>query len=479
MEDNLSLFTSKIKDAFALSPLFYISNDPERALGLEELIPNFHIVHIDSSQYLDDFKTKNIQYFCWQEHLSPETNVFRSSYRLLSSREFQEYFNANKKDKNYIQTFKISPAFEKKVAELGAILLNTTAAKNRLFENKLSQFQELSKLPISLPLGGVYNLSGIEHDKLVRELGSKYVIQFDRGHTGSGTVFVDSPSALLQLKEKFPERWVKASEYVVGVAYTLNGVVGSNGIYLGGLSRQITGDQVLTPLTGATIGNDFGYRTELKTGHQKIEQEAVIIGNAMLEKGYRGLFGLDLIVLADGSHKFIEINARQPASIPMFTKMQLMAGQVPLTMIHLAEFLGLPYNLNQESYNAQALQPMNYAQVFVRAFHEYQLQFPVRSGVYRLQGDNAAIDRPTAVVKPDTIFLDEERDKALLFQKDGYSITDLDEGGFLILTPAKGRQIKINEELGRIQLKGSAFLPDGQLLSWIRDSLTAIKHYQR
>jgi hypothetical protein len=198
----------------------------------------------------------------------------------------------------------------------------------------------------------------------------------------------------------------------------------------------------------------------------------------MREQGYLGLFGMDLIVMPGGGHKFIEINARQPASIPMYTRMQRLAGLVPLSLLHIVEFLGIDYQLDLAKYLEQALAPQEYSQIFVRALNDSVVNYELRSGYYRLQGDNAAIDRASQQVKPNTIFLDEERDKALLFYADGYAIDQVDTAGMVILTPVKGRMLKYNEEAGRLQLRQGAYTGSGTLKPWIIESLKAIRDYQ-
>lgn len=478
MEDTLKSLQGKFVNHFQNSSYYYFCNDPERALGLEKVIPNFHIIYIDKSQYTDSFEREKINHFCWQDHLPEGTETYRNSYKLLKSSEFEKYFLQTKSEVNYFQTFKISPAFAKKVADFGGVLVNTDASLNRKFEDKLSQFKELSALDISLPKGEIIEIENMSFLDFQKKYGEKFVIQFDRGHTGSGTNFIKDEETLENLKKEFPHREVRVAEFVQGVAYTFNAVVGSDNVYCGGLSRQITGVPELTINEGGTVGNDFFYRAELTKGINNIISDAIKIGKHMQAAGYLGLFGLDLIIEPDGGHKIIEINARQPASIPLFTKMQLLNGQIPLAMIHTAEFAKIPYSINPNEYNVEAMSQMNFSQIFVRSFKDYTLEFPLKSGIYRLQGDNAAIDRASAVVRPNTIFLDEDRDKALLFQKEGYSIYDIQEGGFLLLTPYKGRVLKINDELGRIQITSSAYSQNGEINRWIIDSLVAIKNYQ-
>ena len=63
MEDNLQSLKEKLNNKLKDSSYFYLCNDPERALGLEKIIPNYQIAHIDLSQYLDDLKSNGIKYF--------------------------------------------------------------------------------------------------------------------------------------------------------------------------------------------------------------------------------------------------------------------------------------------------------------------------------------------------------------------------------------------------------------------------------
>ena len=167
MDDTIGSLVSKVNNKLEGSAYFYLSNDPERALGLETLLKNYHVVHIDRSQYLDDFAAAGIKYFCLQEELPaeipPGQELFRSSLKLIKSPKFLSYFASNKQQINYFQTFKISPAFAISVNGLGGVLLNTPAILNRLFEDKISQYQELTNLPVSLPKTIIAKLSDLSY----------------------------------------------------------------------------------------------------------------------------------------------------------------------------------------------------------------------------------------------------------------------------------------------------------------------------
>lgn len=468
--DTLNSVVDKINARLEKSPLFYLCNDPERALGLEGLINNYHIAYIDKSQYTNYFQDHSLKYFCLENFRAD--GIYRSSGKLIKAPEFLEYFDHNSQAENFFQTFKISPRFEFGARKLGATVLNTQSDLNRLFEDKISQYKEISELTIHLPKTVITELGKAEYLLLEKSLGPKFVIQFDRGHTGSGTVFIDAKEDFEKLKSAFPMRHVRISELAEGRPYTLNACVGEKSTFMGGLSAQITGVIGLTPQKGGTVGNDWSYRSDLVKGNQTIVNDVNLIGEKMRSKGYRGLFGVDFIVKPDGEHVIIEINARQPASIPMYTKMQILSDQIPLSAIHLMEFLGIKYEISATEYNMINLEPQNCSQIFIRPELDMKISQELPMGVYSLKGDSVED------TKEKVIFIDDERDKSISMIKKSYSIDHLDQGGFLLLTQSQGRLIKANSELARMQIKQSALDESGYLKPWISEILIAVKEYQ-
>ena len=60
--ETIESLLEKIKNKLEDSRIFYFSNDPERALGLERLIPDYSIVYIDQSEYEDDFEKGSLAF---------------------------------------------------------------------------------------------------------------------------------------------------------------------------------------------------------------------------------------------------------------------------------------------------------------------------------------------------------------------------------------------------------------------------------
>ncbi|HRO65550.1 MAG TPA: hypothetical protein PKU78_04990, partial [Candidatus Dojkabacteria bacterium] len=160
------------------------------------------------------------------------------------------------------------------------------------------------------------------------------------------------------------------------------------------------------------------------------------------------------------------------------TKMQLLREEVLLSLIHLYEFMGLKIDLNPKEYNLANLQPENFSQITNRAHEPLKINHCMKMGVYRLQGDNAAQNRFTDEIAPTTVFLDEDRDKALLYQKYVTNIADMDRQGVLVLTPIKGRLLNSGDEIVKIQLNQNTIDSKGEIIPWIKEALIAIKEHQ-
>ncbi len=248
-------------------------------------------------------------------------------------------------------------------------------------------------------------------------------------------------------------------------------------MFIGGLSLQITGENELGATRGATIGNDWSRRTYISSTTE-IESQVTKIGTEMYRQGFKGMFGVDVVVSEIGESYVIEVNARQTASVPMYSKIQLLKGETPLSLLHLQEHLNINIEDRPKDYNQRNLEALNFSQIFIRADNDSQIKHLVKMGCYRLQGDNAAINRYTDEIASTTVFLDEDRDKALLFQKYVTNVGSMDRQGVLILTPTVGKLIKKGEEIARIQLMQSAVDEMGTVYPWVKEALIAIKYNQ-
>ena len=64
MRNRLEEYTNNLNSHLSDKNLFYFVRNPERGLGLETLLNNFHIIYIQSSQYTEYFDDSGINSFC-------------------------------------------------------------------------------------------------------------------------------------------------------------------------------------------------------------------------------------------------------------------------------------------------------------------------------------------------------------------------------------------------------------------------------
>ncbi|MEI6887423.1 MAG: ATP-grasp domain-containing protein, partial [bacterium] len=363
--NNTPTIVSKVNELTKSKPIFYVTNDPERAIGLESILENFHIVCIDYNESVDILEKKGAKIFCLEKKLGKKNSIFRSSYKLLTHIEVQKYMDQFGKDR-YIQFFKPSPQVSLYNKENKVSVLNPEVELNHKFEHKFPQLEFFKEIGVKFPESEILDVNKLDYSTLVKKYGNGFLIQFNRGHTGTGTRKIVQENDIKDIKNTFPETKVKVCKFIVGKTITFDAVTTKKGVYLAGLSEQITGQRHLTQNVFSTVGNNF------KTDYfitdsivNKVIEMTQIVGKAMYKDGFKGLFGLDLIV-SEGEVYLIEINARQPASTSMVNKLLLKNNQVPLSLIHIAEYLNIDLDLDPIEYSKTNLKSINAGQVILR-----------------------------------------------------------------------------------------------------------------
>lgn len=227
-----------------------------------------------------------------------------------------------------IVVFKNTATIERICHEHSWSLLNPRAAFAKLVEEKMSQVEWLDDLACYLPPHELATGKDLTWN------GTPYIVQFNHGHTGEGTLLITTEKQVRDLHATFPDRPVRRTQYIPGTMFTLNAVVlqgehrSQSAVIPGSISHQITGLIPFTDLPFATVGNDWGFAERSLTNEQKrkIVLIAKRIGKKLADYGWRGLFGIDVIVSEKtGGVYLIEVNARQPASTTFESALQRIA----------------------------------------------------------------------------------------------------------------------------------------------------------
>lgn len=291
----------------AENPLVYVARDIERALGLPVSTPGYFIVTNESelSRTLAADPT-NAGKICVVKN--PAHKPY-DTYELLQLAEVKNFITQS--SAKHILVFKNTETIERLCKENGWLLLNPNAALAKKVEEKISQVEWLGDLKKYLPP------HEITVTKEVKFSGEPLVLQFNYGHTGTGTSIIDTEEKLKDIQAKFPDRPVRKSVFINGPVFTCNVSVASDTVLEGNVSYQITGLPPFTDNAFATIGNDWALPYRLLSTEQfaRISEISQAVGHQLQSQEWLGLFGVDYILDSQtGLIYLLEINARQPAS---------------------------------------------------------------------------------------------------------------------------------------------------------------------
>ncbi len=429
--DNINSIVEKINEKIGNKSFYYISNFIDHAQGYERWIKNFKGICLWNTPYSQYLRRKEIEVYCFNDQVVDQTDV-KSSAQILDSIIDNKLINFQ--EGNFYQTFKISPRFSTLVEKLEGNLVNTSDDLNRLFESKVSQAGIFDKYKVNFPKTIITKLKDLNYPEAVKLFGDVFVVQFNRGHTGNGTIFVKEKEQYLELQRKFPQRILRISEFIDSPTYTINGCATKYGIFLSGLCRQISGVLELSPDFGGTVGNNYAHGLN-SSQIISLMDEVKKLESALNDNNYKGLFGLDFMVQGN-KIIILEINARQTMSVPFNSTLQEFKGQVPLILLHVAEFLDIEYEVNIENYNMENTLPLEAAQVILRnkTGGEIVVENEFKSGEYTVEGNNLILRNP------------------------GLYIDKIEKDNLVIISKVKGTKIPEGEEMARIQIKKNLYL---------------------
>lgn len=331
-----------IKKALSKKRLFYVCRDAERAeAGLYLKLPNYHIITNKSfwSQKLHKLYPNQIHQISKNQPLSTTD--------LLTHNKTKKLIATN----DLVMVFKPTTKTEILCQQLNWSLINPPAKLAGEAEEKISQIAWLGDLKKYLPDTKIQILKNLSYSN------QPFILQYNRAHTGSGTILISSKKILNELKLKFPERQVRIVKYIDGSVFTVNCAVVGNNTIPGNISYQITGLAPFTDNPYATVGNDWQLPKKILNSdtRKQIHNLAKSIGQNFIQYQWRGLFGIDVIVENKTNRLYlIEINARQPASTCFESYLQLQNNHNATTIfaLHLAGLLKL--NIKDKNYPIKA-----------------------------------------------------------------------------------------------------------------------------
>jgi hypothetical protein len=448
--------------------IIFVSTTPALALGLDLVLTNFAAVCADDSSIVDLLTGEDIPVFCLARQLgqSPLSGTARSrnSNEILAQPEVQQFIH--RLDPAAVVVFKNSAGIQQICQEQGWRLLASEALIARKYENKLFFPQVLEELGLAHPPLLVSPVKALTLEGIRQALGLPAVLQYAKGFSGRETYFIRTEAELAAAKAGNENRNAKCTAYIPGLTITVNACVTPFGILTSDPFVQITGVPELTPYRLGSCGQDWAFQPVSDSMVERIREAAERIGGYLGARGYRGIFGLDFVVDESEADLYvIETNPRLVASIPVFTDLQLAAGELPLLLWHLQAFgwqagpqeYRLPeVQFNPESFQAAALGlrgPRPGGQLILHNTEGFDqvISGSLSAGVYALAGEDL---RP---IRPGVHLLD----------KPGH-------GEFLVLPGGQGQVIHAGIECARVQFPHSVLVGKDLLSETARRAITAV-----
>ncbi|WP_039831368.1 ATP-grasp domain-containing protein [Streptomyces viridosporus] len=151
---------------------------------------------------------------------------------------------------------------------------------------------------------------------------------------GGGTVLVDTPDALLTALDAWVGHTLRLSRLVPGLPLTVSACAGANRTVVSAVSHQLVGLPELTPGWGTHCGNQLLDDSDLPAPLlSHVRDTARAVGDVLRRHGFRGVFGLDLVV-DDKTPVVIEINPRFQTVASLAQAAETAAGLLPLLGLH-------------------------------------------------------------------------------------------------------------------------------------------------
>ncbi len=313
-----------------IRPIVYVSREIERALG-KAPAADYRII-ANRTPFGEAIKRRYPDFVTLIDGAA--NGELLTTSELLNHEEAKKIIDSIS-PKPGIVVFKSTSLIETAAKKNDWDLLNPAASLSDEIEAKMTQVEWLGELGKKyLPDHTVAASKDLKWEKQPR------IIQWAHGHTGGSTALVNSAAELKVLQDKFPERMARSTEFILGPSFTVSAVVAGDKTLMGNPSYQITGMPPFTDNLLATVGNDWSVAHDLisPSEHEIMTSMVNDIGAKLAASGWRGLFGLDMIYdVTRGRMYLIEINARQPASVPLESAFQEVNRQQGLSGLTIFE----------------------------------------------------------------------------------------------------------------------------------------------
>lgn len=427
------------------------------------LIPNYSIICLLETADLDSIRKKCTvhqlkEYF----GINPSELKKNNTFRIIKQAQVSSFLE-NLEKKASLLVYKSTKKVEKITNKLNINILASPSYIRDQFENK-RKFRMLTKQAgINLIPGENILIKNFSKQKFLnaqKKYGKKLVFQLPDYTIGGGigTIFAQNTKdwnyfhsfVKRRIKDGKKLKSVNITKFMKGIDASISACVTQHGVLCGLVQTQlidIPEAKAFKGRNGVWCGHDWGWKRFDSKIQKKAESIAQKWGNLMQKKGYRGVFGLDLIVNEEKAEVWpVECNSRYTGGFPAYSMMQELYNEPSFDTFHLLEFLKIDYKVDLKKVQKMYHQPKNGAHIVLRNQTRkwVKVQGSLKGGIYKLIKGK------------------------LVWQRQGFAIQQLKNNEEFCLVdraPIKGTILKPGERLVRILFKDKIALSSHQLNS--------------
>jgi ATP-grasp domain len=357
-------------------------------IGMEDLFDNFRFVVPEKKSWTSEL--------AFAERIdSIGLPIGSSPSQMLRSSKMVKYSKTHPKAKYLVYSpigapYKINPL---------QIIMNSPTLTHA-YENKRYFREEFSEL-IRMPEYEVWRIDQLDtanaYRTIRKTLGEKIVLQDEESSGSKGTFIVknddDFADSVASLKKHARGRSIIVSTFVEGTIASVQVCISRYGIFAGAIQKQlIATPELCNPAlvgSSAWCGGEVGVRMSDIIHHQAQEM-ATIVGSELSSHGYKGIFGIDLMITESNQVYAIEINARLTGYSHIISDMQMREGKIPFILLHTLELANMPYevtDLNALPSNSFFSKAQSLMIISNPVADDFKIQKSILPGIYKIGKD--------------------------------------------------------------------------------------------
>jgi hypothetical protein len=470
--------------------------------------PNFKIIAYGDCQDNDFIRDSGVEVLSLKEK-DPNLEISPVTPGRILDTPIAKEFLARQKEPFALLVYKSSGILEKVCEENGWKFIGNNKEIREKFEDKRIFKETLREIGVETIPGDNIPIDDLTLERLIYyqdKLGEKkLVLQIAEATWGGGvgTLFIDSASKLPLFESRVSElrkalegkkkklETVNIAPFIDGISASIPCCATKYGILTGSVQTQIIDiEEVGAKLenrSGAFAGHDWAYYHPSEDIQKQASKIAQRFGDYIYKNGYKGIFGIDLIVDEKGKVWPVECNPRETDAFPLICMLQMEKGAIPMQVFHNLEHLGTPYDFDFEDVDASYKAKYNAGQIILynKTGENLVDRKKFLAGIYNSIQEHSAIHcgdelnadmsssfrgKPRSLERGGCHKVEKGK---LNYLRSGFMISDLkNENEFLFtedISKKPGMTYMPHERMLRLIKRGGILKPDGSLLEEVKE----------